>query len=153
MMLRLSGARAVLLTSMWVAGGLSAAQAQDVPGKAVFESRCVACHGAAGVGQAGIAPALADALPYLGKPAGQAYVLGVLTHGLSGKIVSKGQTFVAAMPAQTDLSDADLANVVAYLGTLNGADVTIAPAAVAQQRAATTTHKALREQRTALQAP
>lgn len=127
------------------------AQAQETSGKAVFESRCVACHGAGGAGQAGIAPALASALPYLAQPAGRAYVIGVLTHGLSGKITSKGQVFMGAMPAQTDLSDADLANVTTYLASLNGVNVAVAASDVAALRGAAMTHKALREQRAALQ--
>lgn len=120
-------------------------------GKTLFDTRCVACHGANGAGIPGLAPTLGGALPYLDKPAGRDYVLGVLTHGLSGKIVSKGQTYMGAMPPQTDLADEDLAAVVNHLGTLNGQKAPVAKAEdAAKLRAAKLDHKALRDQRTAL---
>lgn len=131
-----------------------AAKAQGTTGQALFDGRCVACHGAGGVGTAGLAPPLAGALPYLGQPAGRSYVLGVLTHGLSGRIVSQGQTYMGAMPAQTDLSDADLAAVANHMGALNGqAELRITPEEAAAARAAAVDHKALRVQRAALLKP
>lgn len=146
-----------LLRGVALAGLLAcsvASWAQNTSGQGIFDTRCVACHGAGGAGIAGLAPALAGALPYLGQPAGRSYVLQVLTHGLSGKIVSQGQTFIGAMPAQTDLSDADLAAVATYVASLNGqptASITAEDAAAA--RATKVDHKALREQRAALLKP
>lgn len=120
-------------------------------GKALFDSRCAACHGANGAGIPGLAPTLGGALPYLDKPAGRDYVLGVLTHGLSGKIVSRGQTYMGAMPPQTDLSDEDIAAVVNHLGKLNGQQAAVAKAEdAAKLRATQLDHKALRDQRAAL---
>lgn len=144
--------RLAALTALWAAAGT--ASAQGTPGQTVFDSRCVACHGAGGAGIAGLAPALAGALPHLAQPAGRTYVLQVLTHGLSGRIVSQGQTFIGAMPAQSDLSDADLAAVATHLASLNGlADVRITADDAANARAAKVDHKALREQRAALLKP
>lgn len=126
------------------------ARAQD-QGKTLFDGRCAACHGPGGAGIPGLAPTLGGALPYLDKPAGRDYVLAVLTHGLSGRIVSRGQTYMGAMPPQTDLSDDDLAAVVNHLATLNGLQPPVAKAEdAARLRATRLDHKALREQRAAL---
>lgn len=133
-----------------LAAAALAAQAQE-KGKTLFDSRCVACHGANGAGIPGLAPTLGGNLPYLDKPAGRDYVLGVLTHGLSGKIVSKGQSFMGAMPPQTDLADEDLAAIVNHLATLNGQSAAVAKAEdAARLRATKLDHKTLRDQRAAL---
>lgn len=140
------------LTTLWATAGT--ASAQGTSGQALFDNRCVACHGVGGAGIAGLAPPLAGALPHLAQPAGRAYVLQVLTHGLSGRIVSQGQTFMGAMPAQSDLSDADLAAVATHLVSLNGlADVRITTDDAAAARVAEVDHKALRAQRAALLKP
>ncbi|MCY1245485.1 Cytochrome c-552 [compost metagenome] len=46
---------------------------------------------------------------------GRRYLAQVLVHGLSGRIVSQGLTFTGAMPGQTVLNDAELAEVANYL--------------------------------------
>ena len=57
----------------------------------------------------------------LAQALGRDYVSQVLVYGLSGRIVSQGQTFVGAMPNQGALSDAELSDVANYLAQeLNG---------------------------------
>lgn len=127
------------------------AHADPAKGKAIFDGRCIACHGPGGAGIPGLAPTLAGGLPYVDKDAGRQYVAGVLTQGLSGKIVSKGQTFMGAMPSQADLSDEDVASVANHLASLNGA--TGAPfkaADIAAARTRKADHKSLRDQRATL---
>ncbi|WP_077035532.1 cytochrome c [Pelomonas sp. KK5] len=123
-----------------------AAQAQT---SAVFDRACVACHQAGGKGMPGMAPALAGPLaPILAKPEGKRYLSGVLLNGLSGKIVSDGNTFMGAMASQAAMSDAELAEVANYITKdLNGAATSFTAEDFATARAAKIPHKELRELR------
>lgn len=157
------GARSTLWPRAWVrlgavvlgAGLALPAAAQTAPaltrGAEIFGGVCFACHGAQGQGTVGIAPALAGPLaPALASPEGRGYVLRVLLHGLSGRIVSQGQTFVGAMPAQSNFHDDDLAAVGAHLAKLNGLDMapfTLAEVAAARAEQPAPSHKTLRELR------
>lgn len=119
-------------------------------GQAVFERQCAACHQADGKGLPGMAPALAQVLaPLPGQEDGRRYLAQVLVHGLSGRIVSQGQTFVGAMPPQAPLSDTELADVANYVARdLNGAaESPFAAADFARTRSEKVTHKDLRELR------
>ena len=130
---------------------LAAAWDASVPqGLAAFNRQCIACHQSDGKGMAGLAPALAGTLAnLLAIDDGRRYVTLVLIHGLSGRIVSQGQVFVGAMPAQLLMSDDELAAVANYLAQdLNGAAQSIFSSAdFTQARSAVTTHKQLRELR------
>ena len=113
------------LLALLLAGLLPAAvaAADGVPaGQAIFDRDCFACHGDKGQGIAGIAPALAGPLtPVLIQDLGRDYVARVLIYGLSGRIVSQGQTFFGAMPIHAALSDPELADVANYVAqSLNG---------------------------------
>jgi len=128
----------------------AAAQGSVAAGQASYDKTCVACHQPGGKGMAGLAPALAGTLaPLMGQEDGRRYVAGVLVHGLSGRIVSQGMTFVGAMPPQAALSDAELAEVANYLArSLNGAKDDVFKAEdFARERSAKTSHKDLRELR------
>jgi len=140
---------AVLVTS--VAPVAAQTLAPAARGTEIFASNCFACHGAQGQGVPGLAPALAGPLsPVLARPEGRGYVLRVLLHGLSGRIVSQGQTFVGAMPSQAALSDADLVALGTHLAGLNGqtgAPFDAAEVAAARAESPAPSHKALRELR------
>src|SRR5450830_1790724 len=113
-------------------------------GQAVYQQVCVACH------QAGAVAARA------GQPAMRQYLALVLTHGLQGRIVSEGQTYNSVMPAQTQLSDEELAAALSHVvRDLAGqaAVPAFAAADLAQARASTISPKALRAQRDAALAP
>ena len=88
----------------------------ELPGQTTFKSVCVACHGAAGQGVPGLAPALADALNahLAGGDQAKTYFASVLAAGLSGPIESKGQKFNSAMP-NLGLQDAQIAEVLNYV--------------------------------------
>ena len=122
-------------------------------GQAVFERQCAVCHQVGGKGLPGMAPALARTLaPLVTHEEGRRYLLQVLVHGLSGRIVSQGQVFMGAMPPQSTLSDTDLAEVANYLvQDLNGvADTSFAASDFAATRADRVTHRDLREMRSRL---
>lgn len=142
-----------LLAAACVLAVSAFAHAADVTvpaGLAVFNANCVACHQAGGQGMPGLAPALAGPLaPMLSAADGNRYVSLVLTQGLSGKIVSAGQAFNGAMPAQTALSDADLAAVANYVARdLNGVAASNFTADdFAKAKATKVAHKDLREMR------
>jgi len=82
-------------------------------GALVYQAKCSSCHQADGSGVAGAFPPLA------GNPnaADGEYVEMVVTDGLSGPIEVLGVTYDSVMPP-VDLSDDELASVVAYVATL-----------------------------------
>ena len=117
-------------------------------GATVFAETCAACHGAGGVGVPGIAPPLnlADFWAGLGDRA-PAYVAGVLSAGLTGKVTAGGVDYIGlAMPAQAHLSPEEAAEVATYvLATLGGqAGLAVTPEMIAADRAAPPAHAALR---------
>jgi mono/diheme cytochrome c family protein len=122
--------------------------AQDAAGQAFFDRNCAACHQPGGVGQAGLAPPLAGVLaPLLAHDEGRHYVLQVMVRGVSGRLVSRGETFNLAMPPQAGFSDSELAEAARYVAALNGSSVKFAPEDVARARAEAVTHKQMRELR------
>jgi len=144
------------LAAVLLAGTLmTGAQAAD--GQAVFQQVCVACHQAGAVGAPGLAPSLVGAVAArAGQPTMRQYLALVLTHGLQGRIVSEGQTYNSVMPAQTQLSDEEMAAALTHvMRDLAGqASVPAFTAAeLAQARASTVSPKALRAQRDAALAP
>jgi ubiquinol-cytochrome c reductase cytochrome b subunit len=81
-------------------------------GKAVYTNNCTGCHGANGMGQAGVAPPLAGNSFVTGDPS---KVVGVLLNGLHGQTIM-GQSYSAPMPAwKGTLSNKDIANVITYI--------------------------------------
>lgn len=87
-------------------------------GQAIYAANCVSCHNANGQGMAGTFPPLA-ANSFVTGDASK--VIGVLQHGLTGKIVVSGKTYNGAMPAwQPKLSPAEIAAVATYIRTTWG---------------------------------
>lgn len=143
---------AALATALAASVAAPAAAAAD-DGAALFGQHCAACHGPAGAGVPGMAPALAGPLaPLFGSEDGRRYVRDVLLHGLSGRIVSQGQVFVGAMSPQARLGDAELAAIASHLAAgLNGhAEPGLAAEDFARARQARPSHKELRERRSRL---
>ena len=81
-------------------------------GKRVYNTICFACHQANGQG-------LPVAFPPLAKSdflmADKARSISAVVHGMQGKITVNGKVFVGVMPAVTNLSDDDVANVITYV--------------------------------------
>jgi len=86
---------------------------QDATGAAVYQAKCASCHQVDGAGIPGAFPPLAGNP----KAADSAYVESVVTGGQSGPLEVLGATYNSVMPA-VDISDEELAAVVAYVATL-----------------------------------
>jgi mono/diheme cytochrome c family protein len=97
-----------------------AAAADD--GTQLFINNCSACHRQHGEGTPNLAPPLVSPVLKAAVKAGAAdYPAKVVLNGLSGPITINGQPFVSAMPARAELSDAEIAAIVAHvLVDLNG---------------------------------
>lgn len=95
----------VVAVPAWVAAGGDAAA-----GKTIFAKKCAVCHGKAGEGKAAMAKMLKVEMRHLGSQEVQAKSDDELS-----KTITKG---TGKMKPVKGLSDADVANVVAYLRTL-----------------------------------
>ncbi len=92
----------------------SAAWAQGPDGATLF-ARCAACHLPDGAGVPGAFPALrAQVGRYAAVPAGRAYLVSVVSHGLTGAVAAAGMVYSGFMPAQT-LSDEEVATVLNHV--------------------------------------
>lgn len=122
---RLRGrARAVIVLGMGaaLAQGAVPAGAEEAPsGAAVFAGRCAVCHGAEAAGIPGSFPPLRDQIVALATtPEGRDYLVMVVTTGLLGELKVAGITYRGVMPAQSGLSDAEIAAVITYLASDRG---------------------------------
>jgi cbb3-type cytochrome c oxidase subunit III len=123
---------AAVVTTMHGRGN-SAAAAPASDGKAIFGSKCAACHQVNGAG-AGPYPPLAGNADL--TSADTSGVIATVLNGRSGPIQVNGKTFSGAMPAWKDqLSNDDIAAVLTYVRsawTNKAAAVTAAQVAVAR---------------------
>ena len=83
------------------------------PGEQVYLDNCAACHQPDGKGLAGAFPPLAKSDWLVGKT--PAEVAATVLKGMEGEVTVNGVTFNSVMPAQSHLSDADIAAAVTYL--------------------------------------
>lgn len=90
----------------------------QVPGAAVYTSRCASCHQPDGKGVPGAFPPLAGSPWVTGDPK----VLGkIILHGLTGSVTVSGTTYNGVMPAWAEqLSDAEIAAVMTHIRTQLG---------------------------------
>ena len=88
-------------------------------GEAVLVANCSSCHQATGQGIPGAFPNLAGHVPELYN-ASRDYLVNLQLYGLQGEIEVGGQTYNGVMPAWTQLSDDDIANVLNYVSTAWG---------------------------------
>lgn len=104
-------------------------------GAILYGMNCAACHQADGKGRDGLAPPLADS-EWATGPASRPS--RVVLHGLTGKIVVKGQTFQLDMPGFGILKDDQLAAILTYVRRAWGNRAEpVTPAQLAEIRAAT----------------
>jgi mono/diheme cytochrome c family protein len=108
-------------------------------GAAVFAERCAVCHGPQAAGIPGYFPSLHEQVVAFAKiPQGRDYLVMVVTTGLMGNLKLGGVTYNGAMPAQSGLSEAEVAAVLTYLASglgKQGSDVVaLSPTEVADAR-------------------
>ena len=135
------GVIAVGIDAPCFAAVAAAAPGDDAPaGAAVFADRCAVCHGAQAAGIPGSFPSLhGQVVAFAKMPQGRDYLVMVVTTGLMGNLKVGGVTYNGVMPAQSGLSEADVAAVLSYLASdlgRNGADTAaLSPTDVTEARA------------------
>ncbi len=91
------------------------------PGATIFASRCAVCHGREAAGIPGSFPSLHEQIVAFGKlPEGRDYLIMVVTTGLMGELKVAGGAYRGVMPAQSGLSETDVAAVLSYLASDRG---------------------------------
>ena len=82
-------------------------------GATVYTANCAGCHGAAGAGQPGVFPPLANN-PLVTGPADK--VIAIVDHGLTTPITVNGVKFQGTMPAwKGNLTNQQIADVSTYI--------------------------------------
>jgi mono/diheme cytochrome c family protein len=102
-----------------------AAEPADAPaaeggslGATVFAGRCAVCHGPQAAGIPGSFPSLHEQVVAFAKmPQGRDYLVMVVTTGLMGSLKVGGVSYNGVMPAQSGLSEAEVAAVLSYLAS------------------------------------
>lgn len=116
------------------------AGAANPAGAEIFANRCAVCHGPRAAGIPGSFPSLHEQVVAFAQiPQGRDYLVMVVTTGLMGSLTVAGVNYNGVMPAQSGLSEAEIAAVLSYLASglgkndagpaaLSAADVTEARA-------------------------
>lgn len=94
------------------AKGTLTLQDQINAGKSLFNGTCSVCHQATGAGLAGVFPPLAKS-DFLNADSTRA--IGVVVHGLSGKVTVNGNEYNSVMPPMNQLNDDEVANILTYV--------------------------------------
>jgi mono/diheme cytochrome c family protein len=120
---------------------LPAAADEPVSGAAVFAGRCAVCHGPEASGIPGSFPSLHEQIVAFAKtPEGRDYLVMVVTTGLMGDLDVAGVSYRGVMPAQTGLSEEEIAAVLGFLASDRGKNAAAAPLAAADVTAARGRH-------------
>jgi mono/diheme cytochrome c family protein len=100
---------------------LSAAGAPSFGGESgagVFANRCAVCHGPQANGIPGSFPSLHEQIATFAETqSGRDYLIMVLTTGLLGELKVGATSYNGVMPAQSGLSEAEVAAVLDYLAS------------------------------------
>jgi nitrite reductase (NO-forming) len=110
------------------ASGNLTLQDQINAGKALFNGTCSVCHQPTGTGLPGVFPPLAKS-DFLNADPKRA--VGIVVHGLTGKVTVNGNEFNSVMPPMNQLNDDEVANILTYVlnswdnkgGQIHAADV------------------------------
>jgi mono/diheme cytochrome c family protein len=105
-------------TACQAAEPTAAPAAEGAAGAAVFANRCAVCHGAQAAGIPGSFPSLHEQIVAFAKvPQGRDYLVMVVTTGLMGTLKVGGVAYNGVMPAQSGLSEAEIAAALSYLAS------------------------------------
>jgi mono/diheme cytochrome c family protein len=111
-----------LLSGLLAASILAAGAAQAGDGAALFQQNCALCHQSGAIGLAGQFPRLAGRVSHIaGDARGRAYLIDVLTYGMSGNVTVDGQPIFGLMPPFSQLPADVVADVLSYVQTLGDA--------------------------------
>ena len=94
-----------------VAAGAAPSPERIKAGEEVFKVACIACHQATGEGMPGAFPPLAKSDYLLSKPD---RAVGIVVRGLQGEVTVNNQKYNSVMPAMTQLTDQQVADVLTY---------------------------------------
>jgi mono/diheme cytochrome c family protein len=103
---------------MAVAFCITLAAAQPRPstvangGKALYYKQCVACHGPEGRGVPGLNPPLTKTPRVLGA---KSALINIILKGMEGPLTIDGEEYDSMMPAQPQLTDHQIADVLTYV--------------------------------------
>ena len=87
-------------------------------GSDIFNSNCVICHQVNAKGVPGMYPPLADSIgSYVAIPEGRAYLVHVVSFGMTGPIAVHGQTYNGMMQPWQKFKDDDIAQVLNFVLT------------------------------------
>jgi nitrite reductase (NO-forming) len=103
---------AVTTATKNAASGVLTVEDQVKAGQALFAGTCSVCHQANGAGLPGVFPPLAKSDYLAGDPN---RAVGVVLHGLSGKVTVNGSEYNSVMPPMNQLNDDEVANIVTYV--------------------------------------
>ena len=81
-------------------------------GQALFAGTCSTCHQATGQGLEGVFPPLAQSSVIKQDPK---RIVDIMMHGLNGPVTVNGKDYNSTMPAQTQLTDDEIANIGTYV--------------------------------------
>jgi mono/diheme cytochrome c family protein len=81
-------------------------------GKKVYESTCLPCHQSKGSGVPGMNPPLIKTKYVLGE---SDTLINILLNGLDEEVAINGQTYSNPMPAQPQLKNKEIADVLTYV--------------------------------------
>jgi nitrite reductase (NO-forming) len=103
---------AVTVATKAAAAGTLTQEEQINAGKELFAGTCSVCHQPNGAGLPGVFPPLAKS-DYLAADTKRA--IGVLLHGLTGKVTVNGTEYNSVMPPMNQLNDDEVANILTYV--------------------------------------
>ncbi|SHN37933.1 copper-containing nitrite reductase [Rhizobacter sp. OV335] len=103
---------AVATATRAAAAGTLTLQDQVRAGESLFAGTCSVCHQANGAGLPGVFPPLARS-DYLASDPARA--IGIVLHGLTGKLKVNGGDYDSVMPSMVQLNDDEVANILTYV--------------------------------------
>ena len=110
------------LAYAWACANAAVGVAQASDGATLFTQNCLMCHQSGGAGLAGQFPRLAGRVAAISsKPGGRAYLIDVLTYGMTGTIVVDAQPIMGLMPPFASIANDDAAAILSYLQSLGDA--------------------------------
>ena len=102
-----------MITRFSAALALALAGVASASGFDVYAANCAICHQPDGAGVAGVYPPLKDSVGrYLRVPSGRAYLVHVLSYGLSGTISVGSLSYSGFMQPWPQFADAEVAEVL-----------------------------------------